>query len=124
MNKVTLIGRLGKDPELKQISPDTLVCTFSLATTERYIKNGQKQQKVTWHNCQAWGKRGEILAKYLKKGFPLALEGQITNRKYEDQNGVERLVTEINVSNFEFIHTQSQTEESDSSLGDFDEIPF
>ena len=96
VNKVILLGRLGKDPELRYTANGTAVATFSIATDESYKdQNGQKVERTAWHNIVAWGKLGEIAAEYLKKGVPVYLEGKLQTRNYEDKQGVKRYVTEI-----------------------------
>ena len=95
VNKVVLIGNLGKDPELKYTSNGTAVCTFSLATTESFKdKNGNRQEKTEWHNIKIWRKQAEFAAEYLKKGKQIFLEGKLTTRSYE-QNGQRMYITEI-----------------------------
>jgi single-strand DNA-binding protein len=103
MNKAILIGRLGKDAELKPTKGDP-VCKFSIATEERWKnQRGEKQSKTTWHNCVLWGKRGEALSRYLQKGGLVMVEGQIDNRSYEDDKGNKRYVTEIKVTEIELL---------------------
>ncbi|MBV5348892.1 single-stranded DNA-binding protein [bacterium] len=95
VNKVILLGHVGKDPEVKHIN-DTKVATFSLATTENYTnKAGEKVSNTTWHNIVAWRGLAEVIEKYIVKGTQLYLEGKIVNRSYDDKDGVKRYVTEI-----------------------------
>jgi single-strand DNA-binding protein len=95
-NRVTLIGNLGQDPEIRTIESGKKVAHFSLATEDGY-KNGegQKVRETTWHNIIAWNGLAEIAGKYLKKGQQVAVEGRITYRSYEDKKGVSKNVTEI-----------------------------
>lgn len=96
INKVTLIGRLGRDPEMRYTTDGTPVATFSLATSETWKdKNGEKQEKTEWHNIVAWRKLGEIAGEYLKKGKEVYLEGKIQSREYTDKEGIKRRVYEI-----------------------------
>jgi single-strand DNA-binding protein len=97
LNKVILIGNIGKDPEYKE---DLKRASFTLATTESYNdKNGQRVDMTEWHNVVVWGNLAEIANRYLKKGAPLYLEGKIRTRSYEDQ-GVKKYITEIRADNF------------------------
>lgn len=98
-NSVQLIGRLGKDPEVKNLESGKMLTTFSLATTDTY-KNaqGEKVQDTQWHNLVAWDKTAEIVGNYLKKGNEVAIEGKLTTRSYETNKGEKRYVTEINVN--------------------------
>ena len=91
VNKVILVGNLGKDPEVKYTQSGKAVCNFSIATTERY----NKEDHTEWHNIVAWGKLAEICGEYLAKGSRVYIEGKITTRKWEDKEGITRYTTEI-----------------------------
>lgn len=96
VNKVILVGNLGKDPELRYTPSGTAVATFSLATSERYKdREGQQQEKTEWHNIVAWRNLAEICGKYLHKGKQVYIEGKIQTRSYEDRDGNRRYMTEI-----------------------------
>ena len=96
LNKVTLIGRLGRDPECRYMPNGDTVCIFSLATDESWKdKNGQRQTKTEWHAVTLYRRLAEIAGQYLKKGSQVYLEGKIQSRKYTDKNGVERTAYEI-----------------------------
>lgn len=96
LNKVHLIGRLGRDPETRYMPNGDAVCNFSLATDESWKdKNGQRQTKTEWHNVIMYRRLAEIAGQYLKKGSQVYLEGKIQSRKYTDKNGVERTAYEI-----------------------------
>lgn len=104
LNKVTLIGNLGADPEVRSTSGGNKVANFSLATSRQWTSaSGEKQEKTEWHKCVAWnqGSRGtglaDIVEKYAKKGDKLFVEGSIEYRQYEDKDKQTRYVTEINV---------------------------
>ena len=115
VNKVILIGNLGKDPELKFTPSGQSVCTFSLATNERYTdKSGQKQSKTEWHNIVAWGKTGETLSKYFHKGDSVYLEGKITTRSWENKEGQMVYRTEIVVSQFTFLGSKKTGSDFDN----------
>lgn len=103
VNKVILLGRLGKEPELTYTPSGSAVCKFSLATTEKYKgKDGNKHENTTWHNIVVWGKQAEILKEYLAKGRELYIEGRIDNRSYESK-GEKKYITEIVVEDFTLI---------------------
>lgn len=103
MNKVTLIGRLGKDPETKTLDGGNSVTSFSLATTEKYKnKAGEYQDATEWHNVTMWGKTGENFAKYHNKGDMACVSGKITTRSWE-KDGVKKYTTEIVGREWEFV---------------------
>jgi len=100
LNKVMLLGRLGKDPEIKHTEGGKTICKFSIATDETWKgSDGEKQSKTTWHNIVVWGKLAEICGQYLSKGKLVFLEGKIQVREWEDKEGAKRVTTEILVSN-------------------------
>lgn len=95
LNKVQLIGNLGKDPELKYTPSGVAVATFSIATSESWKdQEGNQQEKTEWHNIVAWRKLAEICGEYLKKGKKVYIEGKLQTRNYE-KDGIKRYVTEI-----------------------------
>jgi single-strand DNA-binding protein len=95
-NRVTLIGNLGQDPEMKTIENGKKVAHFTLATNDGYkITEGQKVSETTWHNIVAWNGLAETACKFLKKGREVAVEGRIVYRSYEDKKGVTKNITEI-----------------------------
>lgn len=96
VNKVILVGNVGKDPELRYTASGAAVATFSLATSERYKdREGNQQEKTEWHNIVAWRQLAEICGKYLKKGRQVYIEGRIQTRSYDDRDGNKRYITEI-----------------------------
>lgn len=96
VNKVILVGHLGKDVDLRYTPAGAAVATFSLATSEHYTDNqGQKQERTEWHNIVAWRGLAEICGKYLHKGKQVYIEGKIQSRSYDDRDGVKRYITEI-----------------------------
>jgi single-strand DNA-binding protein len=102
LNKVTLIGNLGKDPEVRSTSGGNRVATFSLATSRAWNDaSGNKQEKTEWHKCVAWNSKGsqlaDIVEKYMKKGDKVYVEGRIEYGQYQDKDGQTRYTTEINV---------------------------
>lgn len=95
LNKVMLIGSLGKDPEVRYTQSGTAVASFSMATSERFKKDGDWQDKTEWHNITLWGNLAEIAGKYLTKGKPVYIEGRLQTRKWQDRDGNDRYTTEI-----------------------------
>ena len=96
LNKVMLIGNLGKDPEIRYTQAGAAVATFNLATTERFKgKDGQMQDQTEWHRVVAWARLAEICGEYLHKGSKVYIEGRLQTRKWTDQNGNEKYTTEI-----------------------------
>jgi len=99
VNKVILIGNLGKDPELRYAPSGSAVANFSLATSEQWKdQEGNPQERTSWHNIVVWGKLAEIAAEYLKKGRKVYIEGRLQYRDYEDKSGNKRYVTEVVVN--------------------------
>lgn len=96
LNKVILIGRLGRDPETRYMPNGDAVCNFSIATDESWKdKNGQRQTRTEWHAITMYRKLAEIAAQYLKKGSQVYIEGRIQSRKYTGKDGIERTAYEI-----------------------------
>ncbi len=96
VNKVILIGNLGKDPELKFLPSGVPMVKFSIATTERFKDSeGNQQEKTEWHNIVMWKRQAEIANEYLKKGSPVYIEGRLQTRSWEDENGVKKYMTEV-----------------------------
>jgi single-strand DNA-binding protein len=104
INKVTLIGRLGNDPEVRRLEGGSVVSRFSLATSESYKdKDGNYQENTEWHNVIAWRDLAERAEKMLKKGTLVYVEGKITYRKYTGTDNIERSVTDIIANNFRIL---------------------
>ena len=96
LNKAILIGRLGRDPEVRQMPNGEAVCNFSIATSETWKdQSGQKQERTEWHAITLYRRMAEVAGQYLKKGSLVYIEGRIQSRKYTDKNGVERTAYEI-----------------------------
>jgi single-strand DNA-binding protein len=114
VNKVILLGRLGKDPEMRYAPSGTAIATFSLATNHRQKSpEGEWVDKTEWHNLITFGKTAEIAGEYLKKGKELYIEGRLQTSSWEDQQGVKKYKTEIVVSDLQMIGAKG--EESHSS---------
>ena len=98
-NRVQLIGRVGQDPEVKNLEGGKKLATITIATNDVYYKdNGDKVEQTEWHRVTAWGKTAEIIEKYVTKGKEIGIEGKLTHRSYEDKNGEKRYVTDIVVN--------------------------
>jgi single-strand DNA-binding protein len=102
VNKVTLLGRLGKDPEVRNFQNGGKVVNFSVATSERYKdRDGNQKERTEWHNVAIFNEKlGEIAEKYLRKGAQVYLEGQLQTRKWQDQSGNDRYSTEVVLPRF------------------------
>ena len=100
-NKVQLIGNLGKDPEIKNLTDGKIKASFSLATTEIFKnKDGEKKEDTQWHNIVAWGKAAELVENYFQKGSKIALEGRLVHRTYESKDGQRKYFTEVVAKSF------------------------
>lgn len=134
LNKVMLIGHLGKDPDVRTLDSGTKVCQFTLATTEKgyTLQNGtQVPDRTEWHNIVLWKGLAEVAGKYLHKGDKVFIEGKIRSRSYEDNSKVKRYITEIFADNMEILSTTSksgsQNNVSEASLPSetpSDDLPF
>ncbi|BDD07747.1 single-stranded DNA-binding protein 2 [Fulvitalea axinellae] len=114
VNKVILIGNLGRDPEIRYLENGSPRVTFSLATSEDYTDrtSGERKTMTEWHNVVLWRRLAEIAEKYLRKGSKIYLEGRITNRQYQDQQGVTRYITEIVGQNMTMLGGNPRSDEA------------
>lgn len=104
LNKIILIGNLGKDAEVKATPSGKAVCRASLATKESWKdSNGERQSRTTWHDLTLWGPQAEVFGKYGTKGKLVYAEGVLRKREYEDKNGVKKLAVEVEVHVFQFL---------------------
>jgi single-strand DNA-binding protein len=104
VNKVILVGRLGRDPETRYTGGGQAVANFSVATDETYKdKNGERQKRTEWHKIVVWGKQAEIAQQYLKKGSLIFIEGRIQSREWQDKEGQKRTSFEVVASNFRML---------------------
>lgn len=111
VNRVTLIGNLGKDPEMRFMPNGDAVCNFSIATTENWKdKNGQKQEKTEWHNIVIYRKLAEIAGEYLKKGQPVYIEGRLQTRKWQDKDNNDRYTTEVIADQMQMLGNKTTSE--------------
>ena len=140
VNKVMLIGNLGRDPEIRYTTSGQAVANFTLATTEKYTnKAGDKQEDTEWHRIVAWGRLAEICGEYLTKGRMVYIEGSIKTRSWEDKEGNTKWTTEIVARNMQMLGPSGGRSEApstpdekvpadfdieDDSFGSDDDIPF
>lgn len=104
VNKVTLLGRLGADVEVRHTNSGKVVASLSLATEEKYKDaEGQSQTKTEWHKVVIWGRQAEIAQQYLKKGSEVYIEGRLATRKWQDANNIERFTTEVITTSLQLI---------------------
>jgi single-strand DNA-binding protein len=111
MNKVILVGRLTKDPELRATTSGTPVCSFSVACDRKYIKQGE-ERKADFINCIAWQKSAESISKFFTKGHRIALEGTLQVRPWKDKDGKTNYTTEVIVESWEFAQSKSETQQT------------
>src|ERR1700726_2395173 len=111
VNKVILVGRLGRDPETRYTGGGQAVCNFSIATDESFKdRNGERQKRTEWHKIVVWGKQAEIAQQYLKKGSLLYLEGRIQSRQWDDKkDGTKRTSFEIVANSFRMLGSRSDS---------------
>jgi single-strand DNA-binding protein len=108
VNKVILIGNLGRDPEVRYMPSGDAVANISIATTETWKdKNGEKQEKTEWHRVAMFGKTAEIAGEYLKKGSQVYIEGRLETRKWTDKEGQERTTTEVRADRMQMLGSRS-----------------
>ena len=116
INKVILIGNVGKDPEIRHLDSGVAVASFSLATSETYRnKDSQKVTNTEWHNIVLWRGLAEVAEKYVKKGNPLYIEGKIRTRSWDDKDGNKRYTTEIIADNMQMLGSKQSNEEAAAS---------
>jgi single-strand DNA-binding protein len=144
-NKVLLMGNLTRDPEVRSTPSGQSVTAFGIASNRTYMAGGQggeKKEEVTFVDVDMWGRRGEVIAQYLKKGDPIFVEGRLTFRQWEDKEGNKRNKLSVTAENFEFIggragergaggggggdrgQTVAPTEGASGQVEGFDEVPF
>jgi single-strand DNA-binding protein len=133
VNKVTIIGNLGQDPETRYTPSGVAVCNFSVATSESWKDkdSGEKKERTEWHRIVAWGKLGELCGEYLSKGKKAYIEGKLQTREWEDKQGVKRYTTEIVAKDVVFLSPLGSGQGGFSPSGadgvkppEDDDIPF
>jgi single-strand DNA-binding protein len=113
VNKVILIGRLGKDPEVRYTQENVAVANFTLATSEYFKdRNGERQERTEWHNIVAWRNLAEISEKFLKKGKQVYVEGRLTTRSWEDKEGNKKYTTEIVADNITLLGKREEDDDN------------
>jgi single-strand DNA-binding protein len=110
INKVILVGHLGKDPEVRYLEGGVSVASFPLATTETFNKDGRKVEQTEWHNIVLWRSLADVAAKYLQKGKLVYIEGKLRTRSFEDKEGIKKYTTEIVAENFTMLGRKTDFE--------------
>ncbi len=117
MNRVIIIGRLTKDPELKYIQSGSAVANFTIANNRIYTtNNGERKEDVSFLDCVAWGKLGETIAEYMQKGRRIAVEGRLQQRRWEDQEGNKKSKVEIIADSVQFLDSKSSSDTSSDNV--------
>ena len=134
LNKVMLIGNLGKDPEVRFTASGQAVASFSLATSEKFKgKSGDMEERTEWHNITLWGKLAEIAGEYLSKGKTVYIEGRLQTRKWQDKSGNDRYTTDIVGDKMQMLSAKgersgggdsSSSPRSGGSSSNYEEPPF
>jgi single-strand DNA-binding protein len=123
LNKIMLIGNLGKDPDLQVTSDGTPFTRFSLAVNRTYkTQTGEKKEETEWFNIVAWRQRAELCERYLHKGSKVYIEGRLTQRKYTDKQGIERISVDVEVNDVQFLDRKPSGKADEEIPIDFD--PF
>ena len=116
VNKVILVGNLGKDPESRYLPDGGAVCNFSIATTDKWKdKSGEKQEKTEWHNLTFYRGLAEVAGKYLKKGSMIYVEGKLATRKWQDKEGKDRYTTDIIVNEMQMLGSKGDSQQAESA---------
>lgn len=125
LNRVTLIGRLGQDVEMRYTPSGTACANFSIATTDKYKdREGVWKEETEWHRIVAWAKLAETCGTYLKKGKLVYIEGKIKTRKWEDKNQITRYTTEIIAREMKMLGGKEPASSNNSQSDQQDELPF
>lgn len=132
VNKVILVGHLGKDPEIRYLDGNISIVNFPFATSEFYSKDGKRIEQTEWHNIVMWRSLADMAVKYLSKGRLVYIEGKLRTRTYEDKEGIRRYTTEIVADSFNILgrksdfapqNQQKNTETEDKQVGE-DKVDF
>ena len=110
INKVILVGHLGKDPEVRYLEGGVSVTSFPLATSETFNKDGRKVEQTEWHNIVMWRGLADVAAKFLQKGKMVYIEGKLRTRSFEDKEGIKKYTTEVVAENFTLLGRKSDFE--------------
>ncbi len=119
VNKVILIGNLGRDPEVRYTSDGKPVANFTMATTERWNDpSGERKEKTEWHRIVVWGKQAEIAGEYLRKGRQIYVEGSLQTREWTDRDGNKRQTTEVRAQRFQMLGRRGEEAEAPEAAGE------
>jgi single-strand DNA-binding protein len=136
VNKVILIGNLGRDPEVRYTQGGTAVANFTMATTDAWQdQSGEKKERTEWHRIVVWGKQAEVVGEYLRKGRPVYVEGSLQTREWTDREGQKRYTTEVRAQRVQFLGrpddraaapASAPADEATAPAGGYaeDDIPF
>lgn len=113
INKVILVGHLGKTPDVRTLEGGVTVASFPLATSESYNKDGRKVEQTEWHNIVMWRGLAEVAAKYLQKGKLVYIEGKLRTRSFEDKEGIKKYITEVVADSFTLLGRKTDFENND-----------
>ena len=114
INKVILVGHLGKDPEVRHLEGGVAVASFPLATSETFNKDGRKIEQTEWHNIVMWRGLADVAAKFLQKGKLVYIEGKLRTRSFEDKEGIKKYTTEVVAENFTMLGRKTDFESDNS----------
>ncbi|MBK0380257.1 single-stranded DNA-binding protein [Mucilaginibacter segetis] len=114
INKVILVGHLGKDPEMRHLDGGVAVASFPLATSETFNKDGRKVEQTEWHNIVMWRGLADVAAKFLQKGKLVYIEGKLRTRSFEDKEGIKKYTTEVVAENFTMLGRKTDFETENS----------
>ena len=118
LNRVVLVGRMVRDPELRYTPAGAAVCSFSLANGRSYTQGSEKKEQTSYFDCVAWSKLGELITEYCKKGAQIAIEGRLQQRRWDDSEGNKKSKIEIVAENIQFLSKpKEQAAEQHSGLG-------
>ena len=130
LNKVIICGRLGSDPEVKQLTSGQTVAKLNIATSDKWTDaNGNAKEKTEWHQVVVWGKQAELCGKYLYKGRQILVEGRLQTRSWEDKQGQKRYTTEIVANGVQFLGSKDAAPQNNNfgpepAFDEHEEIPF
>jgi len=117
VNKVILVGHLGKDPEARQLEGGVSVVSFPMATSETFNKDGKKVEQTEWHNIVMWRGLADVAAKFLQKGKLVYIEGKLRTRSFEDKEGIKKYTTEVVAENFTLLGRRTDFESGNGNGG-------
>src|SRR6201992_1392688 len=127
INKVILVGHLGKNPDIRYLEGGVSVVSFPLATSETFNKDGRKVEQTEWHNIVMWRGLADVAAKFLQKGKLVYIEGKLRTRSFEDKEGVKKYTTEVVAENFTLLGRKTDFENDEPTPNDLsgtDDLPY